>query len=150
VRVCLEIGINEVRILARLAVQLDRIGPVDFVYIGAIAPPYRDPSNWFISTRLDNIHNADFCLSQGHPGDKGGMEADSRRAVTRRFGAPLHREMAGGSGRDAYRQRGAAMDQVLLVNEQFEAGKRFLEELDKYIPVRAAFWLKINEGPFGR
>jgi hypothetical protein len=60
VRVGLEIGINEERILARLAVQLERVGPVDFVYIGAIAPPYRDPSNWCISTRLDNMHNADF------------------------------------------------------------------------------------------
>jgi hypothetical protein len=58
--------------------------------------------------------------------------------------------MAGGSGRDTYRQRGADTDQVLLVNEQIEAGKRFLEQLDKYIPVRDAFWLNVNDGSFGR
>jgi hypothetical protein len=37
------------------------------------------------------------------------------------------------------------MDQEPLVIEQIEAGKKFLEEFDKYIPVRAAFWLKVNE-----
>lgn len=37
------------------------------------------------------------------------------------------------------------MDQEPLVIEKIEAGKKFIEEFDKYVPVRAAFWLKINE-----
>jgi len=37
------------------------------------------------------------------------------------------------------------MDQESLVIEQIEAGKHFITELDKYIPARAAFWLKVNE-----
>ena len=37
------------------------------------------------------------------------------------------------------------MDQEPLVIEQIEAGKRFIEELDKHLPVRVAFWLKADE-----
>jgi hypothetical protein len=37
------------------------------------------------------------------------------------------------------------MDQEPLVIEQIEAGKRLIEELDKHLPVRIAFWLKANE-----
>jgi hypothetical protein len=37
------------------------------------------------------------------------------------------------------------MDQEPLVNEQIEAGKRFIDEFDKIVPVRAAFWLKATE-----
>jgi hypothetical protein len=37
------------------------------------------------------------------------------------------------------------MDQEPLVNEQIEAGRKFIDEFDKYIPVRAAFWLKADE-----
>jgi len=37
------------------------------------------------------------------------------------------------------------MDQEPLVTEQIEAGRRFLDEFDKYRPVRAAFWLKETE-----
>jgi hypothetical protein len=37
------------------------------------------------------------------------------------------------------------MDQEPLVNEQIEAGRKFIEELDKFIPVRAAFWLKVGD-----
>ncbi len=37
------------------------------------------------------------------------------------------------------------MDQNPLVIEQIEAGKKFVEEFAKYLPVRAAFWLKVNE-----
>ena len=37
------------------------------------------------------------------------------------------------------------MDQEPLVIEQIEAGKNFIAELDKYVPVRAAFWLKVTE-----
>jgi hypothetical protein len=37
------------------------------------------------------------------------------------------------------------MDQEPLVNEQIEAGRKFIDEFDKYIPVRAAFWLKAGE-----
>jgi hypothetical protein len=44
-----------------------------------------------------------------------------------------------------HRERGATMDQEPLVIEQIEAGRKFLEEFDKHIPVRAAFWLKVNE-----
>jgi hypothetical protein len=42
------------------------------------------------------------------------------------------------------------MDQDLLLNEQIEADKKFPQEFDKYIPVRAVFWLKVDEGSFGR
>jgi hypothetical protein len=58
--------------------------------------------------------------------------------------------MVGGSGRHAYREWDAAMDQDQLVNEQIDAGKKFLEEFDKCIPVRAAVWLNVNDGSFGR
>lgn len=34
------------------------------------------------------------------------------------------------------------MDQGPLVKEEIEAGKRFLDEFDKAIPVRVAFWIK--------
>ncbi len=34
------------------------------------------------------------------------------------------------------------MDSGPLVNEQLEAGGRFLDEFRKYAPVQAAFWLK--------
>ena len=37
------------------------------------------------------------------------------------------------------------MDQVPLVIEQIEAGKEFLDELEKHLPVKAAFWLKADE-----
>jgi hypothetical protein len=37
------------------------------------------------------------------------------------------------------------MDQEPLVIEQIEAGRKFIEEFDKHVPVRAAFWLKVNE-----
>jgi hypothetical protein len=37
------------------------------------------------------------------------------------------------------------MDQSPLVTEAIEAGARFLEEFDKVVPVRAAFWLWFNE-----
>ena len=37
------------------------------------------------------------------------------------------------------------MDQEPLVNEQIDAGRKFIDEFDKCIPVRAAFWLKVNE-----
>ena len=37
------------------------------------------------------------------------------------------------------------MDQEPLVIEKIEAGKKFIDEFDKYVPVRTAFWLKINE-----
>jgi hypothetical protein len=37
------------------------------------------------------------------------------------------------------------MDQEPLVSEQIEAGKRFIDEFDKHVPVRAAFWLKATE-----
>jgi hypothetical protein len=37
------------------------------------------------------------------------------------------------------------MDQNSLVNEQIEAGAEFLSEFCKYLPVRAAFWLKDSE-----
>jgi hypothetical protein len=37
------------------------------------------------------------------------------------------------------------MDQEPLVIEQIEAGKRFIDEFDKYVPVGAAFWLKASE-----
>ena len=38
------------------------------------------------------------------------------------------------------------MDQDPLVNEKIEAGAKFLAELDKRLPVKAAFWLKKAEG----
>jgi hypothetical protein len=38
------------------------------------------------------------------------------------------------------------MDQDPLVSEQIDAGARFLSEFAKYVPVRAAFWLKESEG----
>ncbi len=31
------------------------------------------------------------------------------------------------------------------MNEQIDAGRKFIDEFDKHIPVRAAFWLKVNE-----
>jgi hypothetical protein len=34
------------------------------------------------------------------------------------------------------------MDQSPLVIDQFDAGARFLGEFQKYVPVKAAFWLK--------
>ncbi len=34
------------------------------------------------------------------------------------------------------------MDQGPLVIEQIDAGRRFLAEFQKYLPVRAAFWLR--------
>jgi hypothetical protein len=34
------------------------------------------------------------------------------------------------------------MDTIPLVTERIEAGARFLGEFQKYVPVRAAFWLK--------
>ena len=37
------------------------------------------------------------------------------------------------------------MDQVPLVIEEIEAGKEFLDELEKRLPVKAAFWLKADE-----
>ncbi len=37
------------------------------------------------------------------------------------------------------------MDQELLVIEQIDAGAKFLEELERKIPVAAAFWLKTPE-----
>jgi hypothetical protein len=43
----LEIGINEVRNLARLAIQLDQVGLVDFASVGASALPRRHPLNWY-------------------------------------------------------------------------------------------------------
>ncbi len=38
-----------------------------------------------------------------------------------------------------------AMDQEPLVIEQIEAGRKFIEQFDQHVPVRAAFWLKANE-----
>ncbi len=37
------------------------------------------------------------------------------------------------------------MDQEPLVSEQIDAGKTFLDEFEKHIPVKAAFWLKASE-----
>jgi hypothetical protein len=37
------------------------------------------------------------------------------------------------------------MDSGSLVNEQIEAGARFLSEFQRYAPIRAAFWLKDSE-----
>jgi hypothetical protein len=37
------------------------------------------------------------------------------------------------------------MDQEPLVREEIDAGRKFLDEFDKRIPVRAAFWLKASE-----
>ncbi len=37
------------------------------------------------------------------------------------------------------------MDQGPLVVEQIDAGAKFLAELDKNIPVMAAFWLKASD-----
>jgi hypothetical protein len=37
------------------------------------------------------------------------------------------------------------MDQGPLVNEQIEAGAKFLAELEKKTPVTSAFWLKAGE-----
>jgi hypothetical protein len=37
------------------------------------------------------------------------------------------------------------MDQEPLVIEKIEAGWKFIEKFDKYVPVHAAFWLKVNE-----
>jgi len=37
------------------------------------------------------------------------------------------------------------MDQELLVTEQIEAGRKFLEVFERSIPIRAAFWLKAGE-----
>ena len=37
------------------------------------------------------------------------------------------------------------MDQEVLVTEQIEAGRKFIDEFDKIRPVQAAFWLKATE-----
>jgi len=37
------------------------------------------------------------------------------------------------------------MDQEPLVIEQIDAGRKFIDEFEKYRPVRAAFWLKASE-----
>jgi hypothetical protein len=37
------------------------------------------------------------------------------------------------------------MDQGPLVTEQIDAGKRFLVEYQKYVPVQVAFWLKESD-----
>src|ERR1700676_5368738 len=37
------------------------------------------------------------------------------------------------------------MDPSPLVNDQVEAGARFLAEFQKYVPVKAAFWLKDSD-----
>jgi hypothetical protein len=37
------------------------------------------------------------------------------------------------------------MDQEPLVTEQIDAGKKFLDAFEKYVPVRIAFWLKDDE-----
>jgi hypothetical protein len=37
------------------------------------------------------------------------------------------------------------MDQEPLVTEQIEAGRKFIDEFEKYRPVQAAFWLKATE-----
>ncbi len=37
------------------------------------------------------------------------------------------------------------MDQEPLVIEQIEAGRKFIDEFEKYRPVQAAFWLKATE-----
>ena len=37
------------------------------------------------------------------------------------------------------------MDQGPLVTEEIEAGTKFLSELEKTLPVKAAFWLKASE-----
>jgi hypothetical protein len=37
------------------------------------------------------------------------------------------------------------MDQGPLVNEQIDAGARFLREFHKYAPVQSAFWLKDSD-----
>jgi hypothetical protein len=37
------------------------------------------------------------------------------------------------------------MDQGALVNEQIDAGARFLREFQKYLPVQAAIWIKESE-----
>lgn len=34
------------------------------------------------------------------------------------------------------------MDQIVLVNEQVDAGRRLLDQVDGQISIRAAFWLK--------
>lgn len=36
------------------------------------------------------------------------------------------------------------MDQELLVNEQIDAGKKFLDAFEKSVPVKVAFWLKTS------
>jgi hypothetical protein len=37
------------------------------------------------------------------------------------------------------------MDQIPLVTEQIDAGTRFLNEFQKYLPIQVAFWLKNAE-----
>jgi hypothetical protein len=37
------------------------------------------------------------------------------------------------------------MDQEPLVTEQIEAGRKFIDEFEKYRPLQAAFWLKETE-----
>ena len=37
------------------------------------------------------------------------------------------------------------MDQGPLVSEQLDAGARFLDEFQKYLPVQDAFWLKDSD-----
>ena len=41
------------------------------------------------------------------------------------------------------------MDQGPLVMETIETGAQFLEEFDKKIPVRAAFWIRVSEDDIG-
>ncbi len=37
------------------------------------------------------------------------------------------------------------MDQEPLVREQIDAARKFLDELEKQLPIQAAFWLKADE-----
>ncbi len=37
------------------------------------------------------------------------------------------------------------MDQEPLVTEQIEAGRKFIDEFEQYVPIQAAFWLKATE-----
>jgi hypothetical protein len=39
------------------------------------------------------------------------------------------------------------MDQALLVNQGIDAGEKLVREFQKFIPVRAAFWLKASDEP---
>lgn len=40
------------------------------------------------------------------------------------------------------------MDQGPLVKEEIEVGAAFVRELDRHVPVKAAFWLKESDGVF--